>query len=398
MKKNSPIPGLIVSAVFAATVTFAGCSKPGNPEPISVDAFWDAAHHWRDVGGPGKIVMPRPDHPAYKAEQVREIVANILLYQRNSGGWPKNYDMLAILTDEEKAAVAATRNRADATFDNETTHPQVAYLAKAYNQIMDPACRNACLRGLDYMIVAQNPSGGWPQFYPNAKGYFAQITFNDRVTTGLLTVLRDAANRTNGFQWLDDEHAAKARASVERGEDCILACQFTADDGTLRAWGQQHDEKTLKPAKGRAYELPSLCSQDTAEICTYLMRIENPSPEIIRSIQAGIKWLEDVKIEGLRYEEFESTPAEFSRHKTSLDRRVVPDPTAPVIWARMYDLDTNLPTFCGRNGVKVKTFAEVDRDRRTGYNWYGFWPADVLAKDYPAWLKKNNQKDIRSGK
>ena len=37
---------------------------------------------------------------------MKEIADNILLYQQPNGGWPKNYDMLAILTEDQKKILA----------------------------------------------------------------------------------------------------------------------------------------------------------------------------------------------------------------------------------------------------------------------------------------------------
>ncbi|OAM90984.1 pectate lyase [Termitidicoccus mucosus] len=359
-------------------------------QPIDVSAFVDSAHHWRNVhGSSDNPLKPRPGHPSYKPEQVREIAANVLLFQCDNGGWPKNYDMCAILNDEEKAAVLSIKNRKTVTFDNETTHSQVAYLAKAYAQIKEPAYRDACVRGLDFMLSAQLPGGGFPQRWPDPEGYHAYITFNDRVMVGILTVLRDAGNGVNGFAWLDTARREKCRNAQERGTACILACQYRNAKGELVAWGQQHDPKTLLPAKGRGFELPSLCAQDTPEIIRYLAGFEQPAPEIIAAIRAGVAWLEQSKITGIRVEEFNSTPVKFRFHDTDIDRRVVNDPSAPPIWARMYEMETNRPMFCGRDQKKVYAFAEVDRDRRTGYDWYGYWPADELSGLYPAWLKKH---------
>ena len=72
-----------------------------------------------------------------------------------------------------------------------------------------------------------------------------------------------------------------------------------------------------------------------------------------------------------------------------IDKVIVKDPKAPPIWARFYDIKTNRPIFCGRDGKIKKTLAEIDPERRTGYSWYGRYPAGLLTKDYPAWRKKH---------
>ena len=72
----------------------------------------------------------------------------------------------------------------------------------------------------------------------------------------------------------------------------------------------------------------------------------------------------------------------------SFDVVVVEDPTAPPLWARFYDLDTGKPYYCGRDGVKKSSLAEIEIERRGGYAWLRPW-GERLLKEYPKWAKKN---------
>jgi PelA/Pel-15E family pectate lyase len=381
--------------VTATVLPHPPAPPPGIPD---IEPFWDSAHHWRDVGNTtaatpakptNKVISPRPGLGSHRPEHYDQIAANILLFQNKNGGWAKNYDMYATYDDAGKKQIRDNIDKAPTTFDNEATHTQVAYLAKVYTLSPKPGYRAAVERGLRFILSAQLESGGFPQNWPAPAAFHACITYNDRVMVGILTLLRDAGDRANGFSWLDDDLAARCRAAAARGLACILATQYTDKHGTLQAWGQQHDPQTLQPALGRKYELPSLCAQDTAEILAYLMTYENPVPEVSRSIRAAARWLQTVAIKNTRYEVIDSTEVTFGTHATTKDRRVLPDANAPDLWARMYELETNRPLFSGRSGAKYYTYAEVDRDRRTGYDWYGYWPAEILTKDYPAWLKKH---------
>ena len=47
--------------------------------------------------------------------QILVIVDNLLLFQRADGGWPKDYDMTAVLTSEQRAKVLATRSNEDSS-------------------------------------------------------------------------------------------------------------------------------------------------------------------------------------------------------------------------------------------------------------------------------------------
>ena len=59
---------------------------------------------------------------------------------------------------------------------------------------------------------------------------------------------------------------------------------------------------TLQPAQGRKFELPSIMVQETVSTLRYLMRIPQPSPDVIAAIEGGAAWLRKVQLQGLRLE------------------------------------------------------------------------------------------------
>ena len=120
----------------------------------------------------------KPDEWYATAEALR-IADNVLLYQRRSGGWPKNIDMGKPLGDSARAALVRQKNETDSTIDNGATFTQLSFLARVYTAQHQPRHRDGFLQGLDYLLQAQYPNGGWPQFYPNLSGYYKHITFND---------------------------------------------------------------------------------------------------------------------------------------------------------------------------------------------------------------------------
>lgn len=71
---------------------------------------------------------------------------------------------------------------------------------------------------------------------------------------------------------------------------------------------------------------------------------------------------------------------------------VVEDPSAPPIWARFYEIGTNRPFFCGREGIKKYSLADIEHERRVGYSWYTNAPAYLLEKEYPLWRAKHAAK------
>lgn len=363
-------------------------TKKGSAPGISTAGFNDGAHHWRRIRDSSRFIQPLPDQASYAPDQVEEIVGNILLFQRANGGWPKDYDYLAALTPEQVAAVRATHDRADTSFDNHNTHSQVDYLARAYAAYGNDSWRAACLRGFDFLLAAQLTSGGFPQRYPNPKSYSAHITFNDGVMIGILNVLKDAADGAPHWQWLDGDRRERARQAVGRAIDCILDCQIKTPAGRT-GWCQQHDEKTFEAASARTFELASCCPQDTTEIVRFLMRLDSPDERVVNAVDTAVAWLRKTQLAGIRVQRVPAKSETFERHTADFDTVVVADPNAPPLWARHYEIGSDRPLFASRDAVKRYALAEIDRERRTGTPWYGNWPMQLIQVEYPRWREKH---------
>ena len=318
----------------------------------------------------------------YKSAEAVRIADNVLLYQRENGGWQKNLDMAAPLAEKEKAALLRQKKETDTNIDNGATYTQVDYLARVYAATKTERFKDAFLRGLDFLLAAQYENGGWPQYYPLRKGYYTHITFNDNAMIGVMSLLRSIARKQPDYAFVDEERRARAEKAVEKGIACILRCQIVVD-GRRTVWCAQHDEKTFAPAPARIYEKVSLSGSESLGIVRFLMGIERPGPEVIQAVQAAVRWFDAAKLAGLRYEEKRGTSAEGGN-----DRVVVADPAAPPLWARFYEIGTNRPIFSGRDGVIKYRLADIERERRTGYRWYTETPAGLLEKDYPAWQKR----------
>jgi pectinesterase len=110
------------------------------------------------------------------------------------------------------------------------------------------------------------------------------------------------------------------------------------------------------------------------------MEMPDPSPAVIKSVQGAMEWLDSHRLKNTRWEYF--TNKEGQR-----DRRIISDPKAGDLWARFYDLDTEQPYVCDRDGIKKKTLEEIGYERRNGYSWYTDAPKEVFDL-YPAWKAK----------
>src|SRR6476469_1368789 len=101
------------------------------------------------------------------AEAVR-IADNLLVYQRDIGGWDKNIDMAAPLTAETRAKLEKEKRdpASLATIDNDSTYTQMRYLARVYTATKQERFAASFRKGFEYLLKAQYANGGWPQFYP----------------------------------------------------------------------------------------------------------------------------------------------------------------------------------------------------------------------------------------
>jgi PelA/Pel-15E family pectate lyase len=319
------------------------------------------------------------------AEAIR-IADNLLLFQREVGGWPKNIDMAAPLSEKERAELlklkSVTGNETAATIDNGATFTQLEYLARVYTAQKQERHREAFIKGIDYLLAAQYENGGWPQYYPLRKGYYTHITYNDNAMVGVLELLRDVAWRKPDYTFVDEARRQRSEKAVERGIECILRTQVKVG-GMLTVWGAQHDEVTLAPAPARKFEPVSLASRESVAVTRFLMSVERPDARVVEAIESAVAWFKSAQLSGIRWVEKEdkSVPG-------GIERTVVKDPQAPPLWARFYELGTNRPVFEGRDGVVRYSVTEIEAERRNGYGWYTEEPLKLLNKDYTAWQKR----------
>jgi PelA/Pel-15E family pectate lyase len=354
--------------------------SPFDPKP-----FQDSEHHWYSIFNKENIVNAVPNQPKYKPSQVIEIADNILLYQKNNGGWPKNYDMMAIMDEEQKKKLMEAKDETGTTFDNSTTYTHIASLSKIYTESGIEKYKTGCIKGLEFILAAQYNNGGWPQYYPLKKDYSRYITYNDDAMIGIMDLLKDIVEKDKNYAYIDSRLFGKLQKAYQKGIQCIIKTQIN-DNGKLTAWCQQYDE-SLAPAWARKFEPPSICNGESCGIVNFLMSIHNPSPEIVTAIKSAMTWFEESKILYTRVKTVEAPPTKFQFRNSHTDRVVVVDSAAPPIWTRYYELKTHRPLFCNRDSKVVYSLAEVERERRDGYGWYTYAPQSVLNK-YPSYLKK----------
>ena len=300
---------------------------------------WSAPRAGRGVAE----FLKRPDE-WFAGEEARRIAEIVCSFQTSSGGWGKGLDLQtrARLPGERLSSGASGWSYAG-TFDNGATVTELRFLARA-------GFREPLHRGLEYVLRAQFPNGGWPQVYPLMGGYHDAITFNDTAMVNVLRLLREVAGGRGEF---DAGIGRRAAGAVERGIACLLATRI---HGT--GWAQQHDALTLAPAPARAFEPVALASAETAGVLRFLMELDAPSAEAIAAVHGAAGWLRKVEI------------------------------ATSGSWSRFYEIGTDRPLFGDRDGSIHYDVSEISRERREGYAWFSTSPAGAL-KNYTKWSAKN---------
>ncbi len=174
----------------------------------------------------------------------------------------------------------------------------------------------------------------------------------------ILLLLNDVGGKKQ-WEWLDEGRRQKSRTAVEKGVACILATQVE-QNGAKTVWCAQHDALTLFPTQARLKEPVSLSGGESVATVRFLMSLP-PSPAMNSAIEGALAWFEKSKMT---------------------------DAAKAPVWARFYDLKTNVPLFAGaQDGIIYESFEAMAAKNRVGYDYSVTSPRDLLTKAAPQWRK-----------
>ncbi len=316
----------------------------------------------------------------YGTAEAGRLADAVLSFQTPSGGWSKAVDYAA----GPRAPGTHWTNNADnpwhycGTLDNRSTTEQIKFLAWVFSATGRADARTGAVRGLEWLLAAQYPNGGWPQNYPVEPGYHEAITLNDDAMLHAMEVLLSAATGETPFDFLDASLRQRAAAAMERAVAILLECQVRLN-GQPAVWCAQHDPLTLEPVAARLKEPPSLSGAESANLLKFLMRKGPITPEVIRAVEGGLAWLEAHRITGLRKTKNAEGKTDYIEDAASSE----------VYWARFYEVRTGQPMFAGaEDGVVYSSFQEMARHNKVGYDYFSTKPADVVGKEVARWKKR----------
>lgn len=296
---------------------------------------------------------PRLDDTYFTGDSARLVAANVMAHQIENGAWPKNINFFRVDAENGIPAAIDSLSRLpqqhtleEATIDNSATMTEIRFLMRMYEATKDSIYLQSTVRGVNYLLSMQYENGGFPQYFPRHDHYHGRITFNDNAMQNALRLLLQVSRREAPYARLPLTLSVEAAAAVDKGIECILACQYV-QNGRRAIWAQQYDEKTLQPVGARAFELAGLATAESVAVVELLQLVENEHPEVKEAIEGAVEWFRENKLEDGR-------------------------------WARYYTLEDNRPFFCGRDGVMRFRLEEIDEERQTGYAWYNTQASKLL--------------------
>lgn len=306
----------------------------------------------------------------YGTEEASRLADVVLSYQTPSGGWSKAVDYAKGPRPPGTHWTSQSEKgwHYCGTLDNRATTEQVRFLARVAQARGREDCREGALRGIEWLLAAQFPNGGWPQVYPLEAGYHEAITYNDGAVSHALEVLHDVSRGAEPYQFADEALRQRAGAAFDRGLQCILKTQVR-QGGRRTVWCAQHDPLTLEPVAARLKEPPSLSGGESADLLKFLLKRARGTGEVDAAVRDALEWLAAKQLTGLRKIKDENGRTDYVEDATCKD----------VLWARFYSLETGLPVFPGADdGVIYPTYHEMSRNNRVAYDYFTTKPAPLL--------------------
>ena len=250
------------------------------------------------------------------------------------------------------------------TFDNDATTSEIRFLTEMYVKTGNPIFKDSVRKAVDFILVSQYPSGGWPQVYPKRSNYSDAVTYNDNAMVQTMILLDDITQRKHGFDndILTSQERSKLKLALDKGIAYTLKAQII-NKGVPTVWGAQHDPVTYEPLPGRAYELASKSGSESVAITAFLMSLPQ-TPEIEHAAKSALKWFDTVREDGTKYNR--QGPVYFE-----------PD-AGSVIWYRFYNVDEDVPFYADRDGKKYMNILDISEERRHGYSWAGSYARNLL--------------------
>jgi hypothetical protein len=291
--------------------------------------------------------------PAY-LDMARETGQALVRGQLRSGGWAYSVEF-----DPAKRAAFGYRDgpvkkkqNTRTTLDDDTTQASVRFLARLDRALgrRDPAIHEAALFGLNALLNAQYPNGGWyvfwdeypeeppsADFFPVAKAtipptwdriwtkeYPGRYVLNDDLMPDMLDTL------VRAWQVYDDPRCLEA---IRRAGDFLILAQLPDPQP---AWAQQYNV-AMQPCWARKFEPPAVTGGESQGVMESLLRIHRLTgdPKYLAPIPKALAYMKKSQLS---------------------DGRL----------ARFYELNTNRPLYFTKGDYQV-TYSDAKLPTHYGF-------------------------------
>jgi hypothetical protein len=295
----------------------------------------------------------------------REAAQALLWCQMASGGWPGEFDFDPrearkhhFRRDLEAGDTDPGKRHGLSTLDDQKTQAALLFLLELAHHDStknDPALRAALKFGLDGLLAAQAPNGGWPQHFRGAADATAPVTKAKinaqwpRVWPNVNYIDFYTLNDGNLF-WVvklllrahELEKDGRYLAAAKKAGEFLLLARLPAPQPV---WAQQYN-RDMEPVWARKFEPPAVSSIESFGALKALRELW--------LVTGDAKWTEPLK------------PALAWFAKTKLKDGS---------WARFYELGTDKPLYC-----KAETY-ELTADDSDLPTHYGFKTETDFQKD-----------------
>lgn len=284
----------------------------------------------------------------------REAASALMWCQLASGGWDSDFDFnpqkarnYHYRRDIEAGDTDRGSRHASTTLDDEKTQTALLFLLELAHE---PACADdkplhgALKFGLEGLLAAQAPNGGWPQHYSGPADASAPVkpaalpkawprTWPNVDYTGYYTL--NDGNILNVIRLLLRAHELEKderflKAAKKAGDFLLLACLPQPQP----AWAQQYN-RDMEPVWARKFEPPAVSSRESEGAMRALLDlwIATGDEKYLKPVKPALAWLQKSRL---------------------------PDGN----WSRFYELETNVPLYCKRDTYEL---THEDKDLPTHY-------------------------------
>ncbi len=256
------------------------------------------------------------------AEEIADALAGV---QTETGGWR----MRTRLSQPHGPDTPAD-------LDDNRSQSSILFLIELVDAGGDERHRAPMQRGLQMLLDAQYPSGGWPQAYPppeDENDLRRYHTINDSTIPDCMRTLLAAYRAFGNQEYLD---------AVTRGADWLLQVRLPG-----AVWAQQYYDDFVTgplipnhPAPARWFEPMAITAGESGSVIRILTEVwlETGDDRYIEPFDEVIEWYERSRLDDGR-------------------------------WARFYELHTNRPLYATPDRV----ITHSDENLRPGYAWKGGW-------------------------